>query len=103
VNSLNEQAMRLFEREGYTSIRKIWRIVVGSNDSHDSVEKSSRDHADKADLDIDSQRLVDATPLYDRDGVYIIREYVVYEKELRAGERLPVSLEDELQVLMPAG
>src|SRR6266699_4053798 len=103
VNSLNEQAMRLFEREGYTSIRKIWRIVVGSNDSHDCVEKSSRYHADKADLDIASQRLVDATPLYDRDGVYIIREYVVYEKELRAGERLTVSLEDELQVLMPAG
>jgi GNAT superfamily N-acetyltransferase len=103
VNSLNEQAMRLFEREGYTSIRKIWRIVVGSNDSNDSVEKSSHYHAGKADLDVDSQRLVDATPLYDRDGVYIIREYVVYEKELRAGERLPVSLEDELQVLMPAG
>ncbi len=100
VNSLNEQAKRLFEREGYTSIRKIWRIVVGSNDS---VEKSSRYHADKADLDVDSQRLVDATPLYDLDAIYIIREYVVYEKELRAGEKLPVSLEDELNVLMPAG
>ena len=100
VNSLNEQAKRLFEREGYTSIRKIWRIVVGSNDS---VEKSSRYHADKADLVVDSQRLVDATPLYDLDAIYIIREYVVYEKELRAGEKLPVNFEDELNVLMPAG
>ena len=100
VNSLNEQAKRLFEREGYTSIRKIWRIVVGSNDS---VEKSSRYHADKAELVVDSQRLVDATPLYDLDAIYIIREYVVYEKELRAGEKLPENCEDELNVLMPAG
>ena len=35
VSSLNEQAKRLFEREGYTSIRKIWRIEVGSNDSRE--------------------------------------------------------------------
>jgi ribosomal protein S18 acetylase RimI-like enzyme len=100
VSSLNEQAKRLFEREGYTSIRKIWRIVIGSNDS---MERSSRYHDYKADLDLDSQRLVDATPLYDLDAIYIIREYNVYEKELRAGEKLPVSLEDELKVLMAVG
>jgi len=100
VSSLNEQAKRLFEREGYTSIRKIWRIIVGSNDS---LERSSRYHDYKADLDLDSQRLVDATPLYDLDAIYIIREYNVYEKELRAGEKLPVSLEDELKVLMAVG
>jgi len=100
VSSLNEQAKRLFEREGYTSIRKIWRIIVGSNDS---LERSSRYHDYKADLDLDSQRLVDATPLYDLDAIYIIREYNVYEKELRAGEKIPVSLEDELKVLMAVG
>ena len=100
VSSLNEQAKRLFEREGYTSIRKIWRIVVGSNDS---MDKSSRYHGYKADLDVDSQRLVDATPLYDLDAIYIIREYNIYEKELRAGETLPVSLEDELKMLMAVG
>jgi hypothetical protein len=103
VNSLNEQAKRLFEREGYTSIRKIWRIVVIVVGSNDSEDKSSRYHADKADPVVDSQRLVDATPLYDLDAIYIIREYVVYEKELRAGEKLPVNFEDELNVLMPAG
>ena len=32
VSSLNEQAKRLFEREGYTAIRPIWRIEVGAND-----------------------------------------------------------------------
>jgi GNAT superfamily N-acetyltransferase len=100
VNSLNEQAKRLFEREGYTSIRKIWRIVVGSNDS---MKRSSQYHAYRADLDVDSHRLVDANQLYDLDAIYIIREYNVYEKELRAGEKLPVSLEDELKVLMAVG
>ena len=100
VSSLNEQAKRLFEREGYTSIRKIWRIEVGANDS---MDKSSLYRAFKADLDVESWRLVDATQLYDLDAVYIIREYEVYEKELRAGEKLPVSLEDELEILLAAG
>ena len=100
VSSLNEQAKRLFEREGYTSIRKIWRIEVGANDS---MDKSSLYRAFKADLDVESWRPVDATQLYDLDAIYIIREYEVYEKELRAGEKLPVSLEDELEILLAAG
>ncbi len=94
VSSLNEQAKRLFEREGYTAIRTIWRIEVGANDS--------RDTAFKVDLDIMSQRLVEATKLYDLDAIYIIREYEVYEKELRAGEILPMRLEDGLTALLAA-
>jgi ribosomal protein S18 acetylase RimI-like enzyme len=97
VSSLNEQAKRLFEREGYTAIRKIWRIEVGANDS------STLQTTFKVDLDFMSQRLVDAMILYDLDAVYIIREYEVYEKELRTGEKLPISLEDELKVLLAAG
>jgi len=100
VSSLNEQAKRLFEREGYTSIRKIWRIEVGANDS---MDKSSLYRAFKADLDVESWRLVDATQLYDLDAIYIIREYEVYEKELRAGEKLPGSLDDELKELLAVG
>lgn len=95
VSSLNEQARRLFEREGYTAIRKIWRIEVGAN--------NSRDGAFRVDLDIMSQRLVEATQLYDLDAIYIIRGYEVYEKELRAGENLPIHLDDELKVLLAAG
>jgi ribosomal protein S18 acetylase RimI-like enzyme len=100
VSRLNEQAKRLFEREGYTSVRKIWRIVVGANDSE---EESSPHTAFKADLDVGSRRLVDATKLYDLDAIYIIREYEVYEKELRAGEKLAVPLEDEMEVLLAVG
>ena len=100
VSRLNEQAMRLFEREGYTAIRKILRIEVGANDSR---EEQTLHTAFKADLDVVSRRLVDATKLYDLDAIYIIREYEVYEKELRAGEKLPISLEDELKVLLAVG
>ena len=95
VSSLNEQAKQLFEREGYTAIRKIWLIEVGANDS--------RYGAFRVELDIMSQRLVEATKLYDLDAIYIIREYEVYEKELRAGEKLPLRLEDELKELLAAG
>jgi ribosomal protein S18 acetylase RimI-like enzyme len=101
VSSVNEQAKHLFEREGYIPIRKFWRIAVGPNDS---IEKSSRYGDNKADLDVDSQRLVGASRLYDLDAIYIIREYDVFEKELRAGEHLCVGanddLDDDLKVLV---
>jgi ribosomal protein S18 acetylase RimI-like enzyme len=100
VSRFNEQAKRLFEREGYTAIRKILRIEVGANDSR---EEPSLYTAFKADLDVVSGRIVDATKLYDLDAIYIIRGYEVYEKELRAGEKLPVSLEDDLKVLLAVG
>ena len=100
MSRLNEQAKRLFEREGYTAIRKILRIEVGANDSS---EEPSLYTAIKADLDVVSQHLVDATKLYDLDAIYILREYEVYEKELRAGEKLPVSLDDELKELLAVG
>ena len=100
VSSLNEQAKRLFEREGYSALRTIWRIEVGANDSR---EESSLHTVFKADLDIVSQRLVGATKLYELDAIYIIREYEVYEKELRVGEKLPVSFEDEMKVLLAVG
>jgi ribosomal protein S18 acetylase RimI-like enzyme len=93
VNSLNEQAKRLFEREGYTQICKTWRIAVGPNDS---IERSSRHSDIKADLEVDLQRLVGATQLYDLDAIYIMREYDVYEKELRAGDPSHKGANDEL-------
>ncbi len=100
VTRLNEQAKRLFEREGYSAIRTLWRIEVGTNDSE---EVPSIQRALNTDLDKISQRIVDATDLYDMDAIYIIREYEVYEKELRAGVKLPESLEDGLRILMAVG
>ena len=102
VGSVNEQAKRLFEREGYTQIRTFWRITVGPDDSSD---KPSRNGDLKIDLDVDSQQLIGATQLYDRDGVYIIRAYSIYEKELRAGasEQQGLNIDDELKELTVVG
>jgi GNAT superfamily N-acetyltransferase len=101
VSSVNEQARRLFEREGYTPIHKSWGITIGPNDS---IERSSRQSEIKADLEVDSHHLVGATHLYDLDAIYIIREYDVYEKELRTGElgykRANDELDDDLKVLV---
>ncbi len=91
---------RLFEREGYIPIRQFWRIAVKLDES---VDRPSR-HADlKIDLDVVSQRLVGAAQLYDRDALYTIREHHIYEKELRAGEQLCVSTDDERKAVMVAG
>lgn len=42
----------------------------------------------KARLGVDSQNLTGATRLYERAGMHILREYITYEKELRAGVEL---------------
>ena len=97
VVSINNQAKRLFEREGYTPVRKYWRIAVRSNDS---VEKTSQRHDVEVNLDIDSQCLVGASRLYDLDAIYIIREFDVFEKELRAGELLRMDANSELNMLV---
>ena len=100
VSSLNDQAKRLFEREGYTTLRAIWHIEVGANDLR---EGSSLPLVIKAELDVMSQSLVDVTNLYDLDALYVIREYEVYEKELRAGEKRPLCLEDRMNELLAIG
>ena len=100
VSSINEQAKRLFEREGYIPIRQFWRIAVRLGES---VDGSSRQADLKIDLEVVSQRLIGAAQLYDRDALYMIREYYIYEKELRAGEQLRVSTDDERKALTVAG
>jgi ribosomal protein S18 acetylase RimI-like enzyme len=100
VTRQNEQAQRLFEREGYIAIQKIWRIEVGTNDLK---ETPSLHEAFKVDLDMMPQHIFDATGLYDMDAIYIIREYEVYEKELRAGEKFQASLEDGQRAPLAVG
>lgn len=100
VSSINEQAKRLFEREGYIPIRQFWRIMVRLDEP---VDRSSRHAEPKIDVEVMSQRLIGAAQLYDRDALYMIREYYVYEKELRPGEQLGVSSDDGRESLIVAG
>jgi ribosomal protein S18 acetylase RimI-like enzyme len=102
VSDVNEQAKRLFEREGYTPVRRFWRIVVRPDES---IDKSTRQGNLRVDLDVDSHNPVGASQLYDLDAVYIIREYYLFEKELRTGTGAQelVDTDDEQEVLMAAG
>ena len=84
VSSINEVARKLLEREGYTSIRQFWRIVI---EMDESVSQSYRHGKLKVDLDLDSHRLIGATKAYEREGLYIVRPYHTYEKELRPGNQ----------------
>ncbi len=81
VSAGNAQARSLFEREGYLSVREFLRVTLELLESdEDGVSHTERFAVD---LDIESGLLVGAAPLYDREGVYILRQFVTYEKELR--------------------
>ncbi len=97
VSRVNEEAKRLFEREGYTPARQFWHIAVELDESSD---QSSQHGKLEGGLDVESRRLVNATQLYDRDAVYVIRQYAIYEKELRAGDGSCASIGDEPESLM---
>lgn len=97
VSNANEQARRLFEREGYVSVRQFWRIAIEMDGMHSA---SSGQGKLQVELDVESQRLYGAKQFFERDGIYVIRQYDTYEKELRAGECL--LLEEELSSC-PAG
>lgn len=90
VGNVNTTAGRLLEHEGYTLVRTFWRIVIELNEAYRG--SYGRDKL-KVDLDVDSKRLSDITPLHEQDGLYIIREYSTYEKELRAGEEIQAEVE----------
>ncbi len=97
VSRVNEEAKRLFEREGYTPARQFWHIAVELDESSD---QSLQHGKPEGGLDVESRRLVNATQLYDRDAVYVIRQYAIYEKELRAGDGPCASIDDEPESLM---
>ncbi len=52
------------------------------------------------DLDVESGQLVGTTPLYDREGIYSVRQYVTYEKELRPADESYVCSDDKTKTLI---
>lgn len=83
VSDVNVAAGRLLEREGYTIVRSFWRIAIKLDESY---RKSYWRRRLKIDLDVDSKCINGAAQHDEHDGIYIIRQYNTYEKELRAGE-----------------
>jgi ribosomal protein S18 acetylase RimI-like enzyme len=90
VSHSNEEAQRLLEREGYTLLRHFWRLIVDmEDDSSESFAELSQHGKLKLDLVVDAQNLMGTTHGHQRTGIYLAREYDIYEKELRAGWERP--------------
>jgi hypothetical protein len=74
------------ERERYAQARHFWRLVIDmdevvSPEVHGGNEKGKV----RVDLVVDAQNLMGATPLARRTGMYVARQYHVYEKVLHPG------------------
>jgi GNAT superfamily N-acetyltransferase len=85
ISSLNVEAKRLLEREGYTPVRNFWRLLIEMDEDASSAENSGGGKI-KMDLVLDSRSMRGVTPLARRTGMYVVRQYDVYEKVLRSGE-----------------
>ncbi len=70
----NRGARQLLEREGYMSVKRFWRLSITDGDTHETLT---------ADLNVDVQDLFDVSNTVERTGLYVARQFEVYEKELR--------------------
>jgi ribosomal protein S18 acetylase RimI-like enzyme len=86
VSHSNEAARRLLEREGYTPLRHFWRLIVDTEDDpSESLAENAQRGKLKLDLVVDAENLIGTTQVHQRTGIYLAREFDIYEKELRAG------------------
>ncbi len=85
VCSLNERSQHLFEREGYTLARHYWSVSMhaeeGVRHTCDEIYQSNRLQFD---LRVDAQNFMGTPSRVVRTGMYVMRQYYVFEKELRA-------------------
>lgn len=96
LNSLNHVGCSLFEREGYTLAHRFWRIVIEMDEMPpQSFEELSQRGRLKVDVLVDAQASAGPTQLQKRTGMYVVYQYEVYEKELRAGKE--AQLEEDME------
>lgn len=89
LSSLNQIGRDLFEREGYTVANRFWRIVIEMDEMPArSFEELSQRGRLKVDVVVDSQAPAGPMQMQRRTGMYMIYQYEVYEKELRAGKAM---------------
>src|SRR3989440_9905516 len=90
ISSGNQEARNLLEQEGYTPVRQFWRMMIDANETADGSYQSGKL---KFDLYAAMQKLVDLAQPHRRTGIYIARQYDIYEKELRPGRELPADMD----------
>jgi len=92
VSNVNTAAHHLLEWEGYTLIRHFWRLVIKMDEVPSKSFEEFYQHGKlKVDLVVDAQNLMDATQLHQRTGMYVARQYDIYEKVLHVVHELPAS------------
>lgn len=83
IGAKNTQARSLFEREGYSLIREFWSVTMAMAEPLDGQGYAGHAGNVTFDVDVEENRLVGAEHLFDHEGVYSIRQFCTYEKELR--------------------
>jgi GNAT superfamily N-acetyltransferase len=89
VSNLNPVARELLEREGYTLARHFWRLVIDMDELPALVgEEVAQNSRIKVDLALDVRNLMGTMQLPRRTGIYVVRQYDVYEKVLRSRQEI---------------
>ncbi len=88
VSSMNPRAQHLFQREGYTLAHHYWNLIIRAEEEID-LPLYQRQRL-QVDLVIDAQNCGETQYALARTGIYIMHQYHVFEKELRAGEALQI-------------
>lgn len=87
VNETNREAKNLLEQEGYSLVDHFWRIVIETEENAlQSYDTSSRQSKLRVALDVSYPCVTGKTHVYEPSGLYVVRQYGIYEKELRPGE-----------------
>jgi GNAT superfamily N-acetyltransferase len=96
----NQEAGRLFAREGYKPGRQFLRISFVLAEDTGVFPVSDAQKKLRADVSLEHGRLSGATPLYDRDGLCRVCFYRVYEKELRVAGSQKSATEMQLDTMV---
>lgn len=83
VDQTNQEAQRLFEREGYKPGRRFLRISFSLAEDTEALVAPDARQRYQTDISLESGHTFGDLPLYDRDGLCSVRVYKTYEKELR--------------------
>jgi GNAT superfamily N-acetyltransferase len=98
VGAKHVQARSLFEREDYLAIREFWHVTLELEESDGDDDIYPGKFA--IDLEVEAGHLVGTTALYDREGVYSVRQFVTYEKELRPADKEYYYVPDSSETLI---
>ena len=100
VSAINQEAKELLEQEGYTPVSRFWRMMI---DADESADGSYQQGKLKFDLFLEAQQLAGIAQEQQRTGIYVARQYDVFEKGLRLCYAISNPLRDALRRIPRSG